>query len=578
MIKGYSLKKSLLAAILAGTLAMTTVLSGCGAFNKESDSKSSGVVSTDSQQSGSVPIGESEIVVSSEHYRIPRQVAYFLFNNTYNNRRDSAVYQGLDVTKSLKDQYYNEESQITWYDVFMDETKRYMQQVLVLCEAAAEEKMTLDDTDRENVETTINGIKSAASSLGITFEQYILEVFGEGVTEQMIREFTELTTLANKYYLKKYEGFRYTDADYEKYYNENKTSYQYADFISYSFSFSTDSETSTDEAKEKAAKEKAKAYADDLAKCKTEKEFKDYVRKYLKNNPSLVISTTEGEMTAAQLESSIDETIDKLSYEKYAYEVTSSAGKWLFDESRKNNDTTVIENANSYLTIMVTKSAYRDETVTKNVRHILFTADSYKSDVSDGNASSSDSGNTDEAADKKAEAKAKEVYESWKAGEKTEESFAKLAEQYSEDTGSKTNGGLYEDVTEGMMVPEFNDWLFDSKRKPGDTDIVKTTYGYHIMYFVSDGVPSWQLSVDTVLRKSDFDALYAELMDKYTVEFHSEVLQQISEAEIQETSGVTYQDDSASDSTETDDASEQTSAETTESADQQSTESQASKN
>ena len=39
----------------------------------------------------------------------------------------------------------------------------------------------------------------------------------------------------------------------------------------------------------------------------------------------------------------------------------------------------------------------------------------------------------------------------------------------------------------GQMVTEFNDWCFDESRQPGDTGIVKTSYGYHIMYFSSTG-------------------------------------------------------------------------------------------
>ena len=34
------------------------------------------------------------------------------------------------------------------------------------------------------------------------------------------------------------------------------------------------------------------------------------------------------------------------------------------------------------------------------------------------------------------------------------------------------------------MVESFDAWCFDSARKPGDTGIVKTNYGYHVMYFV----------------------------------------------------------------------------------------------
>ena len=37
------------------------------------------------------------------------------------------------------------------------------------------------------------------------------------------------------------------------------------------------------------------------------------------------------------------------------------------------------------------------------------------------------------------------------------------------------------------MVTAFNDWCFADERKPGDHSIVKTEFGYHIMYYVSQG-------------------------------------------------------------------------------------------
>lgn len=86
--------------------------------------------------------------------------------------------------------------------------------------------------------------------------------------------------------------------------------------------------------------------------------------------------------------------------------------------------------------------------------------------------------------------KAEEVLKAWQSGEKTEESFAALAGEHSGDGGSSQNGGLYENVTPGQMVEEFDAWCFDEGRKPGDTGLVKTVFGYHIMYF-SDSRPQW---------------------------------------------------------------------------------------
>ena len=36
------------------------------------------------------------------------------------------------------------------------------------------------------------------------------------------------------------------------------------------------------------------------------------------------------------------------------------------------------------------------------------------------------------------------------------------------------------------MVEAFEDWCYDEARKPGDTGIVETTYGYHVMFFSGD--------------------------------------------------------------------------------------------
>lgn len=69
----------------------------------------------------------------------------------------------------------------------------------------------------------------------------------------------------------------------------------------------------------------------------------------------------------------------------------------------------------------------------------------------------------------------------------TEENFGELAKTHSAD-GSASTGGLYTDVKQGTMVEEFNDWIFDPDRVGGDTGLVKTVYGYHVMYFVSSEV------------------------------------------------------------------------------------------
>lgn len=66
---------------------------------------------------------------------------------------------------------------------------------------------------------------------------------------------------------------------------------------------------------------------------------------------------------------------------------------------------------------------------------------------------------------------------------KSGEDFSMLAKEYSEDPGSKENGGLYEDFGRGRMVKPFEEAAF-SVPIGEISDIVETTYGYHILKIV----------------------------------------------------------------------------------------------
>src|SRR5262249_44620946 len=57
--------------------------------------------------------------------------------------------------------------------------------------------------------------------------------------------------------------------------------------------------------------------------------------------------------------------------------------------------------------------------------------------------------------------------------------FGDLVKKYSEDTASVPNGGEYTIQRNGQMVPEFENAAFTLK--PGESSVVKTTYGYHIV-------------------------------------------------------------------------------------------------
>ena len=124
-----------------------------------------------------------------------------------------------------------------------------------------------------------------------------------------------------------------------------------------------------------------------------------------------------------------------------------------------------------------------------DVRHILISPEGGTTDESGATVYS-------DAEWAAAEAKANEVLNEWLTKNPDEDGFSVMAETYSQDPGSATNGGLYEDVYKGQMVPEFENWCFDESRQVGDYGIVKTTYGYHIMYYVGSDLV-WKLTAES---------------------------------------------------------------------------------
>ena len=114
-------------------------------------------------------------------------------------------------------------------------------------------------------------------------------------------------------------------------------------------------------------------------------------------------------------------------------------------------------------------------------------------------------------------AKAEEVLNEWKSGEATEATFAELANKYSEDGGSNTNGGLYEGISPSTnFVEEFLMWTINMTRKPGDYEIIKTQFGYHIMYW-SAGEAEWIEAATTQLLAERLTEMTDTAKEQYPI-------------------------------------------------------------
>ena len=77
------------------------------------------------------------------------------------------------------------------------------------------------------------------------------------------------------------------------------------------------------------------------------------------------------------------------------------------------------------------------------------------------------------------------------------------------------------------MNADVESWCFDLARQTGDTGIVESEDGIHLIYFVGEGLVRWKAMVDEKQRSDDYEIAYANLREKHPVTYVGESLEHI---------------------------------------------------
>ena len=441
---------------------------------------------------------------------------YFIgaVNNFYNQYGQYAAMFGLDTTKPLDEQVISEETGETWADSFLASAKESLRSVYALSDLAESQGMTLSEEDKTEIESNISMMKVYASYYGYSsVERYLKAVYGNGCTEELYREYLERAALADACYAAYGESLSYDDADLreaEKDKFQEYSSFTYQSYTLYTSKFLTGGTTdengnTTYSDEEKAASVKA---AEDAAIALTGENITT-VEELNEAIAALSIN--------AEAETPVESTAN---VDKLYTSVPTNIRDWVTDSSREAGDKTYIagtttstdENGeetstvNSY-TVVFYLSSTDNSFPLANVRHILIP---YESGSTDGSY-------TEEEL-MAVEAKGTDLLEQWKTAGSTEDAFATLANENSTDTGSNTNGGLYENVYPGQTMPEFNEWCFAEGRKAGDSGVIHTDYGCHVMYYVGDSDTTYRdYMISNELKNTAIEEWYNGVLETVTV-------------------------------------------------------------
>lgn len=446
--------------------------------------------------------GTDKIKVSLGQYN-------YYFAAVYNNYKSlasqyetyglNAADYGMDVdfSKKLSSQMTtdpdDDSKEITWLERIQQETldtirTNYMYYNEAVKANDGKEPSITEDQQTE-LDDALDQYRTQAQSYGYTLSAYLVQAMGKGVTESVFTHEMTVSYIAQNYSdsLSDTQAETYTQEDYDAYLNEHRSELE---TVSVRI-FEADSE------------EDAQAFESALAADGS--NFADLAVQYSSSDLDKMLNadphnTQELYATRSMLENSSN---------AYALADADEDGNsegldWLFSTDRKAGDTARFSTTVVYVISPVSLS----DVQTVNVRHILIAPETESGTASDATADQWSA----------AYEKAQSVLQQWQNGDATEDSFAELAKENSSD-GSAEDGGLYENVYPGQMVSNFGNWCFDSARQAGDTAIVQSQYGYHIMYFVGQtGTPVWEYTAQQALASDDSQSASDALDEKYTVD------------------------------------------------------------
>ena len=395
--------------------------------------------------------GHTTAATVGSHKLSPAMVNYFYkeaYNSMSSQYGDMMSYI-IDSNTPLNEQYYDEENGITWADTLIEQGLNSAARIYAIYDEAVANGETLSDDDQSSIDATVSNLSVYATYYGYSnVNGYLAAMYGTGCNEKNFREFLSIETLANNYSQKIYDTPVYTEDELAADYAADPNAYDTVDYRVFAVT-----DALFDEEDEEKLADLKKTAADELLAAAEEGD--------------------EAFIQAAYDHASED---TKENYEDDSYTLRTDVGhsdsdlsNWLFESDRKTGDATCVETSGTYY-VAIFESRDTHDYALPNARHILIS-------VSD---------TTDEEAMATAKETAEKLLAEYEAGEHTEDAFAAIGDAAYAD-GTAAESARYEDITPGQMVEDFENWCFDASRQVGDTGIVESTYGYHVMYFSGFG-------------------------------------------------------------------------------------------
>ena len=299
---------------------------------------------------------------------------YYYLYCSYGIQEDT---YGITSTYSSADEYALVAAKSAVESQFRDCVDEMLDQLIAyvaVCDEAHRNGVKLDDEDLTSVDDGVQQLKDLQSNYGYqTLGDFLSFFMGDGMKKSDVEKALKMVALYNKYCTEVQVGFEkvVTVADLETYRDANPESFFKVDYLTF------------------AAEDKA--FAEELAACKTAEEFKALVLKHhLDENYKTIYNKYTTQEDAANGLASISgkingengnaltEALDALGAEaakdftKADTTLNADLSKWLFDTARKQYDTATVPTEDGIYIVAFLSAEANAETVNARYKHLPF--------------------------------------------------------------------------------------------------------------------------------------------------------------------------------------------------------------
>ncbi len=478
-------------------------------------------------------------VMIGEHKLSTAELSYYYVDTINNHYEQYSSYgdyaqmyakwiEGIDFSKPVGEQIQDKETGKTWADYYVEEAINSAKKIFALYDLAVAENFKLSEDSQKYMDSFEEYIEAYSSMYGYSSANgYLRSMYGSGANLKTYKEYSRISMIASEYYSAHEESLEYTIDDYREFDNEKYN--EYSSYVYDMYTISVDSYLKGGTVTKDEEGDEITTYSDEEKKAAAEAAKKDAEGLAIADNNTL--EKLNAAIKALEVnKDKTDAAATTSSSILYSKLTNKDIQKWISDTSRKPGDITSIEisttstdeDGNEVKDVTgyyIVRFDHRNDNLMKlrNVRHILV--------AFEGGTKDKTTGETVYSEDEKAAAKtaAHDLLDLWKESiegknqEEAEKLFADIANKESDD-GDGTTGGLYEDVYPGQMVGAFENWCFDDERAVGDTGIIETEYGYHVMYYVStDEMTYRDYMVDADMTAADMEEWIESITKPITV-------------------------------------------------------------